>query len=113
MPLLTLYIIKHKLKPKLQCSRLQLYPLWLCPFVLPNNLGFVHPKDNSKPQMYVDIGAYGAPKVNNFNAVETTRCLEKFVTEHNGYVLAEYCRGDLYHMWLFMYNFHYMTLVTV
>ena len=62
----------------------QLYPLWLCPFVLPNRPGFVHPRNNTQPEMYVDIGAYGAPKSSNYKAVETTRCLEKFVREHNG-----------------------------
>jgi len=62
----------------------QLYPLWLCPFVLPNRPGFVHPETDRASEMYVDIGAYGAPKASNYKAVETTRCLEKFVREHNG-----------------------------
>jgi len=62
----------------------QLYPLWLCPFVLPNRPGFVHPKTGGESELYVDIGAYGAPKAATYKAVETTRCLEKFVHEHNG-----------------------------
>ena len=61
----------------------QMYPLWLCPFVLPNNPGMVHPKGD-KPEFYVDIGAYGAPKVPNYNSLETTRRLEAFVSSAGG-----------------------------
>jgi len=35
-------------------------------------------------EMYVDIGAYGAPKTSSYKAVETLRRLEKFVHDHNG-----------------------------
>jgi len=52
--------------------------------MLPNRPGFVHPKVDKESEMYVDIGAYGAPKASSYKAVETTRCLEKFVREHNG-----------------------------
>jgi Delta24-sterol reductase len=73
----------------------QLYPLWLCPFILPNNPGFVHPK-GGESEMYIDIGAYGAPKVPGYKNVEVTRRLEKFVRESNGYVCtfscSVYCR---------------------
>jgi len=62
----------------------QLYPLWLCPFVLPNRPGFVHPRNDTLAEMYVDIGAYGAPKASSYKAIETLRHLEKFVREHNG-----------------------------
>lgn len=65
-------------------NELQLYPLWLCPFWLPANPGFVHPKGN-KGMMYIDIGAYGAPKVPGYKAIETTRKLEKFVRDHDGF----------------------------
>ncbi|XP_045473479.1 delta(24)-sterol reductase-like [Harmonia axyridis] len=60
------------------------YPLWVCPFKLPNNPGFLHPT-KSNFEMYVDIGIYGVPKVNNFKPRETTRKIEKFVTERNGF----------------------------
>ena len=63
-----------------------MYPLWLCPFKLPNDPGFVHPKTDEE-EMYVDIGAYGRPTVGNFDAKETTRRIERFVSQHNGCVL--------------------------
>jgi len=62
----------------------QLYPLWLCPFLLPNRPGFVHPNSDAGAEMFVDIGAYGAPKAAGYKSVETLRHLEKFVREHNG-----------------------------
>ena len=71
-----------------------MYPLWLCPFVLPNNPGLVHPKDNKQAEMYVDIGAYGAPKTASFDGVETTRRLEKFVRDHNGWVIEKHGQID-------------------
>lgn len=75
---------------KLRCVCVfQLYPLWLCPFWLPANPGFVHPKGN-EGMMYIDIGAYGAPKVPGYKAVETTRKLEKFVRDHDG-LACKYC----------------------
>ena len=60
-----------------------MYPLWVCPFKLYNQPGFVHPSQ-SKDEMYVDIGAYGAPKVKNYNNIATTRKLEAFVSKVNG-----------------------------
>jgi len=65
-------------------KELNLYPLWLCPFTLPNNPGFVHPPTGQE-EMYIDIGAYGAPKVDNYNCVETTRRIEACVTELKGF----------------------------
>lgn len=64
---------------------LQIYPLWLCPLKLPNNPGMVHPaKEDIGEEMYVDIGAYGVPKVQPFCPEETTRKLEAFVRKVNG-----------------------------
>lgn len=65
-------------------QELNIYPLWLCPFKLFNNPGFIHPEGHND-MMYVDIGAYGAPKTPNYRCVETTRRLEKFVREHHGF----------------------------
>jgi delta24-sterol reductase len=45
----------------------------------------VHPKGD-KEEMYVDIGAYGSPTVKNFDHVITTRKIEEFVRNVNGYV---------------------------
>lgn len=76
-------VIQFHFKVMLSSCVFQLYPLWLCPFWLPANPGFVHPKGN-KGMMYIDIGAYGAPKVPGYKAIETTRKLEKFVRDHDG-----------------------------
>jgi delta24-sterol reductase len=64
---------------------LQLYPLWLCPFKLFAWPGMVHPAGN-KDEMYVDIGAYGAPKTHNFSTIPTTKRLEAFVLKKKGWV---------------------------
>ncbi|XP_036377811.1 delta(24)-sterol reductase [Megalops cyprinoides] len=63
---------------------IHVYPLWLCPFVLPSQPGMVHPKGD-EDELYVDIGAYGEPKVKHFQARASTRQLEKFVREVHGF----------------------------
>jgi len=65
-------------------NELDLYPLWLCPFTLPYVPGFVHPHGQQE-EMYVDVGAYGAPKVDNYEAVKTTRQIEAFVRNVRGF----------------------------
>ncbi|KAI6661935.1 Delta(24)-sterol reductase [Oopsacas minuta] len=60
------------------------YPLWLCPFKLPNNPGLVHPKE-PETVMYVDVGAYGVPKIQNFNAKNALRSVEAFTRRVNGF----------------------------
>lgn len=45
----------------------------------------VHPKGQEE-ELYVDIGAYGEPKVKHFEAKASTRQLEKFVRDAHGYV---------------------------
>ena len=62
----------------------QVYPVWLCPFKLTSEPGFVH-SATDKDDMYVDIGIYGTPKVNNFNPEKSTREIEKFVRKVKGY----------------------------
>lgn len=62
-----------------------MYPLWLCPFKLYNLPGMIHPQDASD-EMYVDIGAYGAPKTKQYEAKRTTRKLEAYVSRVNGLV---------------------------
>ncbi|GAB6032196.1 Delta(24)-sterol reductase [Chamberlinius hualienensis] len=62
----------------------KIYPIWLCPFRLPNNPGFVHPKTDPE-EMYVDVGLYGAPKALDYEAVSTTRKAEAFVRGVNGF----------------------------
>lgn len=65
-------------------SSINIYPLWVCPFILPNDPGMVHPKAN-KSELYVDIGIYGVPNVKNFNAVKSTRFIEDLVDESEGF----------------------------
>lgn len=63
------------------------YPLWLCPFRLPNEPGMVHPADGLNVDMYVDIGVYGTVKVKrgDFHAERTTRQLEDTIANANGF----------------------------
>lgn len=63
---------------------INMYPLWLCPFYLPDNPGMLRPRDD-RAQMYVDIGAYGAPKNAEYKAEATTRRLEAYVREVRGF----------------------------
>ncbi|EDO36241.1 predicted protein [Nematostella vectensis] len=68
----------------------ELYPLWICPMYLPRTPGLVHaPVDKRRPhsdgRMYVDIGAYGTPKVKNFVARENMRRVEAFVKSVDGF----------------------------
>jgi len=62
----------------------ELYPLWLCPFVLPSVPGLVHPK-RDRDELYVDIGAYGTPKVTKYDPVDTTRRIEAYVRRQHGF----------------------------
>ena len=68
---------------------IQIYPLWLCPFKLFNKPGLVKPHEN-KDIMYIDIGAYGSPKVATFKGPATMREIEKFVIENKGWVKMSY-----------------------
>ncbi|PNF18142.1 Delta(24)-sterol reductase [Cryptotermes secundus] len=65
----------------------QVYPVWLCPFNLPNDPGMVHPV-GEREELYVDIGVYGVPKVpegTKYHAVNTTRNLEDLVAKVGGF----------------------------
>ncbi|RZF41100.1 hypothetical protein LSTR_LSTR002732 [Laodelphax striatellus] len=48
----------------------KIYPLWLCPFKLTNEPGFVHSKSD-EDEFYVDIGLYGRINSNNFEGNKT------------------------------------------
>ncbi|XP_072276861.1 delta(24)-sterol reductase [Pyxicephalus adspersus] len=65
-------------------KEIKVYPLWLCPFILPSHPGMVHPKGNDA-ELYVDIGAYGEPKTKHFDAKVCMRNLEKFVRDVHGF----------------------------
>ncbi|KAJ6655064.1 hypothetical protein lerEdw1_005968 [Lerista edwardsae] len=89
-------------------SDIKVYPLWLCPFILPNNPGMIHPKGN-EAELYVDVGAYGEPKTKHFEAMASTRQIEKFVRNVHGFQMLyadcymtreefwEMFDGSLYH----------------
>jgi delta24-sterol reductase len=84
-------------------KEIYVYPLWLCPFKIPNNKasaenskhrGFIKPLSKSsgkdknnleEESMFVDIGAYGNPVVKTFKAKESCRALEEFVRDEKGY----------------------------
>jgi len=65
-------------------EKVEIYPLWLCPFKLPSNPGMLHPKGIDE-DMYVDIGVYGIPQRPHFNPEKTTRAIESFARKVNGY----------------------------
>jgi len=77
-----------------------LYPLWLSPMAVYENdrrLGFIHPfcgEGDDMDELYVDIGAYGTPKKENFDNASALPSLEKFVLDHQGYQ-ALYARTTL------------------
>ncbi|KAG7316673.1 hypothetical protein KOW79_020214 [Hemibagrus wyckioides] len=87
---------------------IHVYPLWLCPFILPSRPGMVHPKGD-QDELYVDIGAYGEPQAKHFEARASTRQLEKFVRDVHGFQMLyadvymereefwEMFDGSLYH----------------
>lgn len=45
----------------------------------------LHPPNDAET-LFVDIGTYGVPKVNNFEPVATTRRIEEFVRKVKGLV---------------------------
>lgn len=63
----------------------EVYPIWLCPFKVFNNPGQLKLKTSKDWQMFVDIGVYGVPKANNFETVSSTRRVENFVIQHQGF----------------------------
>ncbi|XP_015422478.1 PREDICTED: delta(24)-sterol reductase [Myotis davidii] len=87
---------------------IHVYPIWLCPFILPSQPGLVHPKGD-ETELYVDIGAYGEPRVKHFEARSCMRQLEKFVRSVHGFQMLyadcymnreefwEMFDGSLYH----------------
>lgn len=70
---------------------LKIYPVWLCAFNLLPNPGLVHPKENTAPEMYIDIGLYGTPQVDDYIPQETTRKIEEYVRDVHGSVESCLC----------------------
>jgi Delta24-sterol reductase len=62
----------------------KVYPLWVCPFALPKSTnGLLTNKTDQ--EMWVDIGAYGTPKVKNFETKSSHRKVEKYVRDVKGF----------------------------
>jgi len=62
----------------------EIYPIWLCPFRLPANPGMLTSPTN-REEMFVDVGVYGVPKNERFDAEKTTRKIEEFVRNVSGF----------------------------
>lgn len=62
----------------------EIYPMWICPFKLPDNPGMLRSVRKNTDSIYVDIGVYGVPKAPTFSAKESTRKIETFVAESHG-----------------------------
>ncbi|CAG0890049.1 unnamed protein product [Cyprideis torosa] len=60
----------------------RVYPVWLCPFNLPSEPGML---SIPSEKMYVDIGLYGVPGIESYDARTSTRKLEEFVREVKGF----------------------------
>jgi len=78
-----------QLKGSLECfhQEVEIYPIWLCPFKLPNNPGMLKTQmqNGENEAMFVDVGVYGVPKNPSFETVSTTRKIESFVRDVKGF----------------------------
>lgn len=63
---------------------LEVYPVWICPFKLPDNPGMLRSFRKNTESLYVDIGVYGISKAPKFSAKESIRKIEAFVAENRG-----------------------------
>merc|ERR1719150_654145 len=77
----------NQLKASLECfhKEVEIYPIWLCPFLLPNHPGMLKVDPDVDSSMFVDVGVYGVPKTQSFETVSTTRRVEAFVREVKGF----------------------------
>ena len=74
------------LKESIECfdELVQIYPIWLAPFKLPNDPGMLRTPRGGE-EMFVDVGVYGVPKREDFDAEKTTRKVEEFVRSLGGF----------------------------
>ncbi|CAI4224200.1 unnamed protein product [Auanema sp. JU1783] len=68
---------------KLFHKEVEIYPLWLCPFSQPSCPGMFKQR-SGKNIMYVDIGSYGITTKKDYDPVDSTRRLEKYVRSVDG-----------------------------
>lgn len=78
-----------RLRLSLECfhDQVEIYPIWLCPFKLPNNPGMLSAMSQGAGQdeIYVDIGVYGVPVKKSYETKTTTRSIEAFVRNIKGF----------------------------
>lgn len=65
-------------------ENIQIYPLWICPFLLKDSPGLVHPR---KPEdaLYVDIGLYGEPRASDYDSKRTILGVEQYLGKIQGF----------------------------
>jgi Delta24-sterol reductase len=63
-----------------------IYPLWLCPCKIPktHKRGLVNPLPDGD-DMFIDVGAYGVPHVQNYDPDRSHRTVEEFVRKVGGF----------------------------
>ncbi len=93
------YVIQDMLMPMVHLKKsieyfdghYNIYPLWLAPMAIydnSENIGIVHPfatESGGIDELYVDIGAYGTPRKEQFDNRKALPLLEKFVVDNKGY----------------------------
>jgi hypothetical protein len=72
----------------------EVYPLWICPMrIFKSDSGFISPTSSGE-EMFVDVGVYGVPASKTFQARSSTRAVEEFVTNAQGFQMLY---ADIYH----------------
>lgn len=71
-------------------EQVAIYPIWLCPFTLPNNPGMLK-TPTGREEMFMDVGVYGVPKTKSYHALNTTRAVEEYVRQKKGSVWKKKC----------------------
>uniref|UniRef100_A0A1B6HI58 Delta(24)-sterol reductase n=1 Tax=Homalodisca liturata TaxID=320908 RepID=A0A1B6HI58_9HEMI len=65
-------------------KEINVYPVWLCPALLPSEPGLVH-SFSDKSELYIDIGLYGTPNTTKYDSVITTKKVEHYTIQCKGY----------------------------
>ncbi|XP_026686359.1 delta(24)-sterol reductase-like [Diaphorina citri] len=65
-------------------DNIQIYPLWICPFLLKDLPGLVHPA-KAQDGMYLDLGLYGEPKAKDYHSKNTITALESYLGKIRGF----------------------------
>lgn len=86
MERMSVLIMNSKLKYE---KLIQICPLWLCPFNLPSQSGLVRNR-TGRNRLYVDVGIYGNCSLPGYHPVETTRALEAFTRDAQGFDFSNF-----------------------